>query len=644
MSAIAGVWTRGAGPDPATACARMLSAQAIYGPHASDQWDGDEISLGRRLFRLLPEDVHDSQPLVGGGGRFLLVADLRLDNRQELEARLGITPDRGRQLCDAAVLLAAWEKWAADCFDRLIGCYAFALWDHELRALTLARDPISQRPLHYFRGNDFLAFASMPKGLHAMDEAPRTPDEAFTREFLALMPERGPRTFFTGIERVEPGCLVTVTDRGLSSARHWRPARRPIRLGRDEDYVDALREQLDRAVQAQLRGAGNRVGAHLSSGLDSSAVATTAARLMATSGGCVTAFTAAPRRDFTTPWKIRADESPLAAATAARYPNMDHVLVRSTGQPPTETFDRDHFLFDRPILNPCGSPSTHEINSQVRNQGITVLLTGSLGNLTLSYDGLDLLPELLAHGRFRSWLRLANAVVRAGTRRWRGVAYHSLGPWIPGPVFNRLERMRGFYGRGRDHYTAVNPTVLRSLDRARRTEAMCEDPYFRPSRDIYADRLAGLHHVDFGNYYKGFLGGWGVDHRDPTADQRLIEFCLNIPTEQYIAGGRPRSLALRALADRVPEIVLNERNRGAPSADWHEAATAGRNEMAEWIARLENCPPAATAIDLPRLRRLVDNWPTDGWDRNEIRFSYRYALLRALSVGHFLHRASGSNQ
>src|SRR5258708_6419892 len=175
MSAIAGLLTRGSEPHPRSSCGRMLAAQSMYGPHACDQWDGGDASLGRCLYRLLPEDVYDSQPLEGAGGRLVLAADLRLDNREELEAALNIPGEQARRLCDAAILLAAWERWAEDCFDHLVGVYAFAVWDKARRALTLARDPLGQRPLHYHRGAGFFAFASMPKGLHALAEIPRAP-------------------------------------------------------------------------------------------------------------------------------------------------------------------------------------------------------------------------------------------------------------------------------------------------------------------------------------------------------------------------------------------------------------------------------------------------------------------------------------
>ena len=143
---------------------------------------------------------------------------------------------------------------------------------------------------------------------------------------------------------------------------------------------------------------------------------------------------------------------------------------------------------------------------------------------------------------------------------------------------------------------------------------------------------------------KGGLGGLQVDYRDPTADVRLLEFCLAVPTEQFLRDGMPRALARRALADRLPKQVLEETRTGLQVADWHEDLTAARDGVVDELDRLEACPAAAAALDLPRLRRLTENWPSGGWERGEVLVHYRYALLRAIAVGHFLRRATGSNR
>src|SRR5262245_33969500 len=152
MTALAGLWRFDDRPNAAEGCARMLAAQEIYGPHDGAQCCDGSIALGRRLMRILPEDAYDRQPLLGGKGRFILVGDVRLDNRDELTDALQIPRSQACTLCDTAILLAAFEQWEEGCLERLVGDYAFAVWDGARRRLLLARDPLGQRPLHYHRG------------------------------------------------------------------------------------------------------------------------------------------------------------------------------------------------------------------------------------------------------------------------------------------------------------------------------------------------------------------------------------------------------------------------------------------------------------------------------------------------------------
>ncbi len=92
-----------------------------------------------------------------------------------------------------------------------------------------------------------------------------------------------------------------------------------------------------------------------------------------------------------------------------------------------------------------------------------------------------------------------------------------------------------------------------------------------------------LRRVDLGNYHAGILGGWGVDQRDPTADRRLVEFCLNVPPEQNLVNGETKALARRAFAGRLPQDVIASRGKGYQAVDWHEGLTAARDSLrAKW--------------------------------------------------------------
>lgn len=646
MSAIAGLWRFDNRADPATDCARMLAAQKIYGPHDGRQWSDGSIALGRRLFRTLPEDTYDHQPLESRDGRFTLVADVRLDNRDELTAELELSPDSGRQFCDAAILLECLERWGEGALDRLVGDFAFALWDAKAQQLKLARDFLGQRPLHYHRDKGFFAFASMPKGLHVLAEIPPLPDEQMVAEFLALMPQRGPRSFFRGIDRVEPGHVVTVTRDRLSSRRYWQPKRPEHRRGRSADYVEGIRFHLDQATQSRLRGANGAVGTNLSAGFDSGAVTATAARLLASSGGKVIAFTAVPRQgyDGPDPRNRFGDEGALAAATAAMYPNVEHVLIRSGHASPLEGIDRNYFLFDRPTLNLCNIAWITAINQAARERKLTIMLIGEMGNMTVSHYGYELLAEHLRAGRFVKLWREAAALVAKTGMRWRGAVAQTVGPFMPVQLWQWANDTFNDHKWDVSLYTALPANRLADLNLRRLAAGRDHDFSFRPWKDAFTIRLSFMRHGDRGNVNKGILGGWGIDQRDPYADKRLVEYCLSIPTEEYLSNGVPRSLARRALADRLPQAVLDEERKGYQAADWHEGLTAARDEVAAELERLTDFAPAAKTLDIGRMKRLVEKMPASGWERQDVRQAYRLALLRGLSAGHFLRKASGANQ
>ena len=644
MSALAGLWNFDGRPNAGQSCARMLTAQAMYGPHDHAQWDMGAICLGRRLYRVLPEDSFDAQPLVGGDGRFVLVADARLDNRDELARACDMEAEQARRMADSAILLAAWERWQEAVFDHLCGDYAFVLWDGKEQRLVLARDPLGTRPLHYHRGNGFIAVASMPKGLHALPEVPRAPDEERAAEFLALLPEDGSRSFFKHVERVAAGQVVFVDRNGVSSRRHWEPQRRTIRLAGADDYAEGLLHHLDEAVRARLRGSNGTVGSHLSSGFDSSAVATSAA-IALSPGGRVIAFTAVPRTgyDGRAPRGRFGDEGPLAAATAAMYPNMEHVAIRTEGRSPLDGLDRNFFLYDQPVLNLCNGAWLDALNEAARSRNLRVMLTGGMGNMSISYDGLMLLPKLIGSGRWLNWLREGVGVVRNGHLRWRGMLNASLGPYTPLPLWSWLNRAFENRRVGISQYSAIRPERLKELDLPARARARALDLSYRPRRDGFEARLWVLRRVDFGNWNKGTLAGWGVDQRDPTIDRRLVEFCLAVPEEQFLANGETKALARRAFAGRLAPGVINLRGKGYQAVDWHEGLTAARGALREELARLGETQPARAAIDVPRLNRMVEEWPDRGWETKEVMEGYRLALLRAISAGHFLRRAAGSN-
>jgi asparagine synthase (glutamine-hydrolysing) len=325
------------------------------------------------------------------------------------------------------------------------------------------------------------------------------------------------------------------------------------------------------------------------------------------------------------------------------YRNVEHISIRNDRQSPLANLDRQFFLYDSPMLNLCNMVWLEAIHDAARARQLPVLLTGQMGNMTISYDGLTLLPQLFRRGRWIKWLREGRGLVRERHSRWRGVLGATIGPYTPPAIWSWVNKWISHKDVGIESYSAINPERFRALQIERRARARALDVGYRPRSDGFESRLWVMRRVDLGNLLKGTLAGWGIDQRDPTTDRRLIEFCLSIPEEEHLVNGIPKALARRAFAGRVAPEVVQAREKGYQAADWYEGVIDARDSLREELTRLGRSPSAETALHLAPLTQLVDQMPAGGWETDKVIHAMRLKLLRGISAGHFLRRATGSN-
>ncbi|QDX25908.1 hypothetical protein FPZ54_07640 [Sphingomonas suaedae] len=643
MTAICGIWNRDGRPGAAQDVARMRRALAPYGNDRSAAWDGDAVSLGLGLARLLPEDRFDRQPLAGV--RFHLVADLRLDNRAELAEALGLT-QRLAVLADSDLLLAAWERWGTDTPDRLVGDFAFALWDADQRRLHLVRDLLGNRPLFYHCRNDRIAFATMAKGLHALPDIPLAPDPLTLMDCIALAPRRGPRSFFAEISRVEPGQRVTVHADGridLVDWYDWDTPRDPG-LRSDDDFVQALRSTFDTAVAACLRS-NDPVGSQLSGGLDSSAVTASAALHLAQRNQRLSAYTHVPmagaRLDH---WGDRTlDEGPLAALLAARHPNIDHVRVDSRDRQIGDDMDAHFHAAEYPPFNLCNQVWMTEICRQMQLRRERVMLVGTMGNMTISHQGIERLTMLARSG---AWHTLASEGLALRRRGWKtlSVASAAFGPILPPRLVDAMRRGLRRPGRPQDLlvYAALNPELTLSADYRAHLEQIGHGLRLPQPRTTHDRVIYVLRHYDVaGLTHKGQLARYGIDQRDPTGDRRLIDLALAMPPHLLLRGGQTRWIYHRAFGDRIPPEILQQKGKGMQGADWPTRLEQTRGTIA---AELDRASPTGDALlDLPLLRQLAAEPSGPGPVTDDQRYRQRIKLLRGTSVAHFIRKAERRN-
>lgn len=643
MTAIAGLVRLDEAPIDRAAVGRMLGLLAPYGRDAQQSHVEPGAAFVRTLLRVSPEDALDRQPLVHAPTGTVLVFDGRLDNRGELAEALGVQGAETRLLSDAELVLQACLRWDTETPARLLGDFALACWQPRARRLWLARDPLGLRPLYWHRQPGFFAFASLPKALFALPGVDKALCEARLHDFLCLLPMMGPESFFKDVYRVEPAHVVLLEDGRQKTWRYhaWDLERR-LELKDDDAYLEAFGEQLERAVACRLRSAGP-LASHLSSGFDSSTVTALAARQLRPLGGRLIAYTAVPREGFDGPvsrWR-HADEGPAAAALARRFPNIEHVLVRSGGSSPLDGLDGLTDSLDRPALNPCNAVWSEAIKADAAARGVRVLLTGARGNMSISYTGEPWLAQLVAQGRWWRWWREARALkAREPGRRWRGLLVGGFGPWLPRPLWRLVQHVHG-KGTGITDYSAIHPEWLARMDHVRRARAAGWDTSYRPWADGRRMRVAVLERLDNGEHGVA-SNAYGLEERDPTADRRLIEFCLALPDEQFLRDGRTRWLLRRLMQEVLPPEILDSPTRGQQAADWYETTAGALPRIREELARLRE-QGAGRYLDLDALARSLERWPESGWAAQRTVQTYRLKLLRGLSVGTFIRQVEGGN-
>lgn len=633
MSAICGAWVQRGDENAAELCRIMLNALAAHGADAAQCiGPAPEISFGHRLLRTTPEDAFEAQPLQISG-RLTLVADARIDNREELAQQLGIATRDLATLPDSEMLLKAWLKWGPDCLDHLCGAFAFAVWEPGERRVFLARDHSGQRPLYFRHTGGTLLFATSARALRACPGVSSEFDEAqLVNDLIGLAPEY-PRTRFRELSEIAPGHCLLVTTNSATHRRYWDIHHLPeTRFPRDSDYAERFREILDGAVGAMLRSTGG-IGSELSAGLDSGSVTATAAHILNASGRDLTAYTAVPCPEFDGPVPAGyiGNEGPAAAEVAAVHPNIRHILVDPTGSDMLRELARTFPVLDLPHAAGLNSVWSNLIYDRAQAAGIKVILSGALGNFAASYSGSDLLYSQFRRGQLLKTLRATWTLRRLGISSGRNAASLTAFALLPWPLRRRLDPLVRSTDIG---WSALRPTMAAQYGAADK---------FRRSLFVHHSLLPRLMETNFqrnqyGDYNAAASAGWGIDVRDPTADRRLFEFCASIPHEQYITGGMARSLIRRAMRGRLPEQTLQRREKGLQAADWYESLSRIRTSLIEEVERIAVSPTARHLLDIERLRGALAAWPPSALDASRNPALYQSTIPRGIAVGYFIRR------
>jgi asparagine synthase (glutamine-hydrolysing) len=467
------------------------------------------------------------------GQELVCVADARIDNRAEVAAALFGAGQSAP--ADADLLLHGYRRWGTGLADRLVGDFAFAIWDGPRQCLYLARDPFGVRPLFYRQDAHGLLAASEVEQLLALGEA--TLDGRVVLDYLRTDHRRPRETFFRGICRVLPGHWLLATRDTLQEQRYWQP---PAERHQAGDAPQQFHRLFAQAVADRLDPDGVVV-AQLSGGLDSSSIVCMAAHL--TEGAAVVAASAVyPGLDC--------DETRYID-TVIRRAGVRSERWDATTAP---TLDAAGFCAGHPWAGTA--PESLEGDLRLAGQlGATAVLSGFGGDELLFERGV--FRDLAADGR---WLELVHEALLAPRYSSRSAAFFlrdAVRSTMPDQWLRWYRRLRPRRPTAPQPPEWLGPALADVWTQGSPTE----DPSPPPGRSHTADltwRWLTSPNLWWAVELQVLRAARaGLQLRFPFLDRRLAECVLALPYNERLPHGRMKRLLRSSMKELLPRAIVD---------------------------------------------------------------------------------------
>lgn len=476
-----------------------------------------------------------------------------------------------RTKTDTEVIVHGYEQWGRDVLSRLRGMFALALWEQANQRLLLARDRAGEKPLYYWQQGDDFLFASELKALLEHPGLARKLDPQAVTHYMILGYVPSPGTILEGVQKLEPGSWLTLESGRIQAGTYWQAEMDTT--GTPPPYPEAVRQvraELERAVESRMVS-DVPVGAFLSGGIDSTAVAAIMTRVLGSPLNTFTVGFDTATNNAVIDQKFNNDLR-FAEMAAQQYGTQHHaVLWRDTPAIAT-LLPKLVYSMDEPLMQPA-IVQTALVSGLARLHGIPVLLTGDGGDeLFCGYTHFRTdwiverylrLPALLRDsvlnpvlealpdrsGRLRTLARKSRDT--DPTRRYlswkRMMSFEHLAELTGNPVNNA--------------YDTVNRVLLPLLS--------------RPNTRYFTDRLAFVQLAswiaDESNMRVDKMTmAMSIESRAPMLDHDFMALALRLPLGYKIRGSDFKLVLKDAVADLLPEPILKRPKWGflSPMSHW----------------------------------------------------------------------------
>ena len=582
MCGITGFWSGRGDARLQPVIEAMTSRIAHRGPDDSATWVDREtgLALGHRRLAIVDLSPAGRQPMTSASGRYTTVYNGEIYNHRELRAELDSLGFEGpwRGYSDTEVMLAAFDRWGIPkALERLIGMFALAVWDRKEKVLTLARDRLGEKPLHYGRAGTAFLFGSELKALAAHPDFPREVDRGVLAAFLRRNHVPAPHSIWTGIHKLPPAHYLEVRDAGRIIGRpvpYWDFARvategaahpLPDSLERIDELESLLKDAVGRQMQADVP-----LGAFLSGGIDSSLIVS-----------LMQAQSAEPVRTFTIGFSEGSYDEATHARAVAAHLGTRHTEHYVTPEDILAVVPKLPVIWDEPFSDASQIPTF--LVSEITRRDVTVSLSGDGGDELFGgynrhvagkrlWDAAGWLPAGMRRGlaaalRHPATGRVSGDLMRMLPRRWR---ISGMADRLP-KVARLLEAdsAAAVYRQLVSHQIDPERYVIGGIE----AEGMPAEgePDFADMRQsmMYLDTLTYLPDDILVKVDRASMAV-SLESRVPFLDHRVVEYAWRLPLSLKFRGGKGKHILREILFRHVPREIVERPKTGftPPIGQW----------------------------------------------------------------------------
>lgn len=522
----------------------------------------DQIAMSHLMLRVTPDSAYDKQPLKSECGRYLLVGHFRLDYRDELGDKLGLTQKELELTPDSLLVMKSYQKWGNNCVNHLEGDWAFVLFDIFNSSLFFTKDIIGFSCLFYTVQNGsvyfssssslILAISSLSKKVNWVDFFNLTDLNDGIREGNTLLED-----FFS-----LKSSTSIIIDKALIVKEIIRSEIYPkskIRFIFLDDYTIELRSVFAQAIKSRINGVSN-IGLSMSSGRDSTSVFYFANKILESNNSFIHTYTWDSYRSdlIDSEKRIRVDETIRVKKMLSTFNHVSSKFLDCQNDYYSSLFSDER---RSNILNPLVNVNAlwiTEMFKQAKLNGNRLLLAAPLGNFSLTWNGPMIQNTYLKKFDFISLLQSLN------------IKKSNIVGTLIALVKKFLAKMKRkilslyFKRRLREKGLILLNSKLRQhvLNKSKKTK--------RPNFNLHTDNFVRKYIVDKSLYSVGI--NWYLDSQqngcvvaDPTADIRLMKYCFSIPDELFNFHGEERFIYKKLMINRLPDFIV-ESNKIYPQA------------------------------------------------------------------------------